>query len=275
MSFSIISEIVQPPSSEILLKLYFFTFRPNLSSVIPNIIYGIETKVGLPEKYTTGSKENMRKLLMERAFELDADESLILAEKYSMLCQSAMDLGFSMHDLDDEIDKIEDALSDRQNARLSQLGMDLGSHIMSDEIDNADSESLIQSDQSSTVQLHSDTTPMPHTSVHRKRRSSRIAGRLSQTRWDRMTRVVNSKVRLAQIRWNEMKKVDNGRDLLEPLFRPWRENVKQENFVKELDAHIMSTWGIFYCGGSKPVISDLREISLDFKVDLHIDSFAW
>jgi hypothetical protein len=26
--------------------------RPNLSSIIPNVIYGIESKIGLPKKYT-------------------------------------------------------------------------------------------------------------------------------------------------------------------------------------------------------------------------------
>jgi hypothetical protein len=84
---------------------------------------------------------------------------------------------------------------------------------------------------------------------------------------------------LSQIRWDGLKKVviEKGSNalLLQPSFRPWRENEKQESFVKKLDAEIMSTWGMFYCGGSDGVILDLREISLDFNVDLHIDSFAW
>jgi hypothetical protein len=247
------------------------------------MIYGIESKVGLPEKYTTGSKENAKKLLIERTFELDADESLSLAEKFARLCQSGMDHGFSMHDM---INEIDDALPDRQIASLSQMGMDLGScmHDVNDEMDDAHSETCIENDQSSTVEPYFDMT-LPHTSVHRRRRSSRIGSitghareRLSLTRWDSLKKVVHSKERLSQVLWNDMKRGVRERrhsTLLEPLFSPWRENKKQESFVKELDSHIMSTWGIFYCGGSQPVISDLREISLDFNVDLHIDSFAW
>lgn len=237
--------------------------RPNLSSIIPNIIYGIESKEGLPEKYTTGSKENAKKLLMERTFELDADESLSMAEKFKRLCQSGMDHGFSMRDMMVETDN---ALLDRQIAHLPEMGMDLGScmYDVIDEIDDAHSETFNENDQSS--------------SVHRRQRSSRIGSKLSLTRWDSLKKVVQSKERISQIRWNDMKRsVHEIRHstMLEPLFSPWRENKKQESFVKELDPHIKSTWGIFYCGGSQPVISDLREISLDFNVDLHIDSFAW
>ena len=45
--------------------------------------------------------------------------------------------------------------------------------------------------------------------------------------------------------------------------------------VKELDEHVMSSWGMMYCGGSKGVLSALQEISVDYSIDLHIDSFAW
>jgi len=63
--------------------------------------------------------------------------------------------------------------------------------------------------------------------------------------------------------------------LLTPAFCPWEENDAQKRCVKRLDDQIMSTWGIMYCGGSKAVISDLREISNNYDIDLHIDSFSW
>jgi hypothetical protein len=30
-----------------------------------------------------------------------------------------------------------------------------------------------------------------------------------------------------------------------------------------------------YCGGSKSVIRDLQGLSIDFNIDVHVDSFAW
>ena len=63
--------------------------------------------------------------------------------------------------------------------------------------------------------------------------------------------------------------------LLKLSFHPWRENEAQERYVKEIDASVMKTWGIFFCGGSEGLISDLRALSVDYNIDLHIDSFAW
>ncbi len=55
----------------------------------------------------------------------------------------------------------------------------------------------------------------------------------------------------------------------------WEENEVQSAYVKGLDCHVMSSWGMMYCGGSGEVVSTLREISIDYDIELHIDSFAW
>ena len=222
--------------------------RPNLSSIIPNVIYGIESKTGLPEKYTMRSKDEMKKLLTERTLEYDADESLSSANKYAKICQLGMDLGFSMHEL---IDEIHDSLS----------------------------ETFYGSGQSSTAELQADRTmsPLPPISVDRRRRSAVIVAEDSSTSW---TVIEQNHVmgRLSQVRWNCMKKVVNEicpNALLKPSFHPWRENEAHERYVKEIDANVMKTWGIFFCGGSEGVISDLQALSMDYNIDLHIDSFAW
>jgi hypothetical protein len=64
--------------------------------IIPNIIYGIESKSGLPEKSTTRSKDGMKTLLIDRALELDMDEGLSSADKYARVCQLGTDLGLSI-----------------------------------------------------------------------------------------------------------------------------------------------------------------------------------
>ncbi len=80
------------------------------------------------------------------------------------------------------------------------------------------------------------------------------------------------------MRWASMRKVVSEKSpnaLLKPSFHPWRKKVAQECYVKEIDANVMKTWGIFFCGGSEGVILDLRAISMDYNIDLHIDLFAW
>lgn len=58
-------------------------------------------------------------------------------------------------------------------------------------------------------------------------------------------------------------------------FSLWEESEEQQTRVKRLEDHVMSSWGMMYCGGSKDVLSALREISMDYNIDLHIDSFEW
>ena len=58
-------------------------------------------------------------------------------------------------------------------------------------------------------------------------------------------------------------------------FQLWEENEVQHMCVKRLDNHVISSWGMMYCGGSQGVVSALREISIDYNIDLHIDSFSW
>jgi hypothetical protein len=38
---------------------------------------------------------------------------------------------------------------------------------------------------------------------------------------------------------------------------------------------VLSTWGMMYCGGSKPVENTLRQISRVYNISLHPESFAW
>ena len=45
--------------------------------------------------------------------------------------------------------------------------------------------------------------------------------------------------------------------------------------VKGMNASIFEQWGIMYCGGSAPIIRDLRDVSQHFKINLALESFSW
>lgn len=78
--------------------------RPDFSSLIPNVIYGVESKKGLPEKYTLQSKVEMKQLIVRRCTELDLDKSVKASVKISKLSQYGNDLGYSFCGLLGEID---------------------------------------------------------------------------------------------------------------------------------------------------------------------------
>ena len=59
-------------------------------------------------------------------------------------------------------------------------------------------------------------------------------------------------------------------------FRPWDLHEGSKENVKNLDQKlIIPTWGMLYCGGAKQVWSELENISDEYQVGLHVESFAW
>ncbi|KAL3930514.1 MAG: hypothetical protein SGBAC_011732 [Bacillariaceae sp.] len=59
-------------------------------------------------------------------------------------------------------------------------------------------------------------------------------------------------------------------------FCPWEDQPGASEYVKSLDKNIViPTWGLLYCGGAKPILSDLKRISAEFHIDLHVESFSW
>ncbi|KAL7551951.1 hypothetical protein ACHAWF_015164, partial [Thalassiosira exigua] len=80
--------------------------RPKLDSVIPNVIYGIETGEGLPERYTERSKDEMRARLVNRVGEIRCNESIRPSVKVAMLKEYGESLGFALseHSIDETPD---------------------------------------------------------------------------------------------------------------------------------------------------------------------------
>ena len=191
--------------------------RPNLPSIIPNLIYGIECQIGLSEKYSMTSKNEIKELVTEHTLRLDSDSTLLSAEKVTKLCEFGLNLGFSFRE---SINEIHHALSD-------------------------------------THHINGPTGPSSNVSDE-EQRSSRFDA--EQEHW-------------ATMKKNVMERDYN--DLLKPSFDPCRESKEQEHFVKNLKAKILMTWGVFYCGGGQAVISDLRGLSVDYNIDLHVDAYAW
>lgn len=59
-------------------------------------------------------------------------------------------------------------------------------------------------------------------------------------------------------------------------FRPWDSRAGAKEYVKALDKNmVLPTWGMLYCGGTKTVEEELKKISDEYRICLHVESFAW
>ena len=66
------------------------------------------------------------------------------------------------------------------------------------------------------------------------------------------------------------------KSILEGGYRPWEKQEGAAAFVKSLDKKmVLSTWGLLYCGGSKPVEDTMRNISREYDIAFYPESFAW
>lgn len=280
--------------------------------MIPNVIYGIESKEGLPEKYTERSKDEVKKLLTERMrmLDLEKDPSVRATDKVDNLRDYGEALGFSLHMLIEEIQSScamksfseYDPQSSGAEKDANNIMKQLKSSTLMDSFSEYDPKSS-SAEKDATNLLNNLKSSMIYARKHSsqpaevalinglksslKLKSSMRYSRKNTTQsadvslrslletdediWESPTRRTSMK------QWATVRKVVDERDatVLAPTFRPWKENESQERCAKRLDYQIMSTWGILYCGGSKPVISALSEISIDYNIDLHIDSFAW
>jgi len=290
--------------------------RPNLASIIPNVIYGIESKEGLPEKYTERSKDEMKVLLANRVVELERDSDMPATTKVAKIRKYGQFLGFSLSEMIDEIDRSldEEALSlrttdrdphtqprdsksaagrdDTKNTRLNVLKSSMQSSIeyvkMNNHIaamvpiimegDDAESPSAAECDAEAFLN-ELKMSVIGYARIRDSRSSSvgdiDVDVGVDNIIWKHPSSA--KKIVRSDMMWSSMVRgIDKGdTSFLKPAFCPWEESTSQERCVARFDDDIMSTWGIMYCGGSQPVISALKDISIDYDIDLHIDSFSW
>ena len=59
-------------------------------------------------------------------------------------------------------------------------------------------------------------------------------------------------------------------------FCPWDKQDGAKEYVKNLDQNlVLRTWGVLYCGGAKKLEKDLRKVTDNYGLQIHVESFAW
>lgn len=221
---------------------------------------------------------------MEQMLELENDSSMSARQKVAKLEQFGEIHGFDLHEMIGELSEIEDSFREYDSARegdddaarnmlrelksssaavsfrsLLDLGEEDGGCNLPPKSRRGTVERFVS--ELATSSDHADASLRSQGKEQQDEVFQRPAlRRQSYKQWNRLSNLVETK---------------DSVELLSPGFQPWKKSVSQEKCCKRFSEDVLSTWGIMYCGGSKPVISALREISIEYSVDLHIDSFAW
>jgi hypothetical protein len=241
--------------------------RPDLYTLIPNIIYGIESGLGMPEsmepsKYFIRVKfdtnENSRCLTFVRSGEKSRVKGMI-ADKVRELEESSLN---------------EDEIIEELTILAHESGFLLSNMISED--DQTSGTSLLEA-----VKEHF-SLHQPRFRQHYDSRNSHIerVRRRRSRQGSYMGTISNMKV---------------------TGYCPWENQEGAHEFVKGLgkssvvnfllhslshyNSHlplflldpklVLSTWGMMYCGGSSQIEDTLKNISKTYSIDLHPESFAW
>uniref|UniRef100_A0A7S4NI13 Ferric reductase NAD binding domain-containing protein n=1 Tax=Odontella aurita TaxID=265563 RepID=A0A7S4NI13_9STRA len=271
--------------------------RPDLKTVVPNIIYGIESGVGLPEKCTPSSMVHIKELLIEKMRELDEVDGISSNSKVAALTTFANSHGFLFTDI---INEMKEENVKRNSSRFltgsepSREGLSTKDTIWGEGSSNADDNAgasavLRQLREFGRVYSRTEEEDEEHScegieSAPLINHSSRV----DRSEWQQSLGETRESCSVSNDRrmrhmWTSIRQSftpcmsdQNVVKALTSTFKPWEKTDKAEYFVKGLDReHVLPTWGLLYCGGSPPVQKTLKEISAEYHISLNIDSFSW
>mmetsp|Transcript_28716 Transcript_28716/g.80835 ORF Transcript_28716/g.80835 Transcript_28716/m.80835 type:complete len:680 (+) Transcript_28716:174-2213(+) len=245
--------------------------RPDLYTAIPNIIYGIESGNGLPESCERTSEE-VKELIVMKLETLDKDSKMGSTSKLAELTKYAQTEGFSFTELleEERLMKKEQEMPASNNtgspARASTLGrtptigrnaklVDLSKYARAKTVE-PDDDFAMEETGKSQANMSADA-PMD---------ADRILERI------RGLRAEIEAARTGSV--NPTSSIPEGDEDM-GVFEPWVKNTKAQEYVKGLNQEVIESWGILYCGGSKPVEVALHAISEEYMLGLATESFAW
>uniref|UniRef100_A0A7S1V6H5 FAD-binding FR-type domain-containing protein n=1 Tax=Grammatophora oceanica TaxID=210454 RepID=A0A7S1V6H5_9STRA len=235
--------------------------RPELESVIPAIIQGIETGKGLPEQHGPSKKQQAVVELAEELVRLEMKSGeLSSQEKIAHLTRHARKLGFLFTDL---VSALEDVLVDEHRHR-SNLVVDDGNACMGAIDEEAATVATTASSQDASVcRIYRQDSILKQLPSTASRLSSRdlMKGSKKKNKYAPPTE--------KDLTTGLLKK------RTDPLFTPWESQEGSSEFVKQMPEIEKERWGILYCGGAKILESKLAHIAEDLDLDFHTESFAW
>lgn len=250
--------------------------RPNFDSLIPNIIYSIESGEFVPEAFISDLKMDAINQLQEKLKELDQSD-LASRDKMTELINFSDDLGFLFSDLmsevagassqnDDDDNDVENHLKNVNSAGLKNApeeGKMLGMIRMASTVDmitggaeaegGAAAKHKARMSVARTSMMHGHGKP---TTLHKRGEPRQSTMGMAWGAFDNT--------------------LSDFQDEVE-VFKPWLNDAEEaQGFVKGLDRDtVLSTWGCLYCGGQGPLANNLRKTTKEMGLSLNIESFKW
>jgi hypothetical protein len=216
--------------------------RPRISSVILNIIYGIESGIGKPERYLPSQKAIATERLIEKCKELEEVPGLSNSDKLKELAFLASQLGF--------------------------LFTDIVRHLQH--------EGLLHY----TLEYQDSGELEPLYPCQRTRSSSQKGSKISSV--PPIRRGTSSPSKCQRLLYSSEDDGSSSSSMVESMmkevtltFQPWVANERANGFVKRMDPELLERWGILYCGGANGLEGDLVKTAEKFDLDLHCESCAW
>lgn len=266
-------ELINPALEELHTNVRIIKQRPNLFSVIPNIIYGIESKKGLPEEYLKMENPKMSAIKAELA-EMASKSDQPPRAKLRSLHSLAKKHGYSFTELC------------RQMETTPTSHLSIGEQQSGSNVAGSSGQKASNAEQRSgmSVRLLPGTAPFAEPIPEDVQSGDAEAGGNATVGWRKMPEQVSPEELVERIR--SVSTFSNKEPPALPTRTPsvysrifGEANVTSDREVQRhvlgLDRGVINTWGIMYCGGSKPVQDALTSISSKYHINLNCESFAW
>lgn len=249
--------------------------RPDIRSLIPNIIYGIESGVDESETYFTESAKNdeMTKML-SRGPSMDLDMDLESGGFHGAPIVS-MEKDIRMA-FDSARRPSSTAMKQEQFQEEFPVGPDNRKPQSRATTTTHDNSGSFQDDDASSEML------LQRARVIRRKSSIATQGTSdSIISGDSPPEEIRKVLLLGATYKPFMKKRDcnvlmQAKDASQCSFQPWETHPTAEQYVKNLDNFkVKKTWGVLYCGGKNKLLEGLKAVTTDIGVKLHEESFNW
>lgn len=242
-------------------RVHIIRSRPDFRTLIPNLIYSIESEISVPEAFIPDSKFEALEILQERLSELDRDRTMTTRDKIRILTSDAENLGLLFSDLAAEFlgDEVSEVLDHSSRQESSSRTLHRNARASGNEL-------LTRmrglSRQRATRNVFESSRALLNRQLSTSRfdlRSTRNLGREDSGTWRKVTSAVDQ--------W--------AKDHVPP-FKPWEDGSAEAiDFVNGMDREELRCWGVLFCGGKSPLAANVAKFSAVYKVPCHMESFAW
>ena len=294
-----IEDVVVTPTGA---TIYIIRERPKLHLILPNIIYGIESGVGKPERLIPDELDVVLGLLQEKLVRLqNRDPRPGMHEKLSELKNYCDELGYPFNHVISQLPGADHMMNAAKGARFSMLR---GSVL--DAILAYRGPTLLCGE--ACVNKTSMQKSMRRIETIRLRSERYLAKRsaaLKQGIGPSLSSTELKNETSEDINYDDDGKIEGANLLTDPeqfrpwsssynqaaegdgsmlgshilltpeLFRPWTYHEDAGGYVRRLGPHVLSTWGVLYCGGKTPLETNLKKAARKAGIEMHSESFAW